>query len=259
MSLHIESRGAGAPLLMIHGWGVHGGIWDGVAVRLAQGFRVHCVDLPGCGASPGDTSYSLDGLARQLSEHWYAEHHDEPVALCGWSLGGQIALHWALLAPSQVSKLVLVSTTPSFVQRLDWQCAMATSVLQEFSASLLKDRRATLKRFAALQVHGSADERDLLVSLRAVLASRDEPSLVALQSGLDILRDTDLRPVLSKVDQHALVVSGERDALIPCAASDYLAHGLPNAQLLKIMGAPHAPFLSHPDIFAKRLDVFLNE
>ena len=84
MSLHIESRGAGAPLLMIHGWGVHGGIWDGVAVRLAQGFRVHCVDLPGCGASPGDTSYSLDGLARQLSEHWYAEHHDEPVALCGW-------------------------------------------------------------------------------------------------------------------------------------------------------------------------------
>ena len=56
MSLHIESIGSGAPLLLIHGWGMHGGVWDEVAQELAADFRVHRVDLPGYG-------YSEAGLA----------------------------------------------------------------------------------------------------------------------------------------------------------------------------------------------------
>ena len=49
MSLHVESHGSGAPLLLIHGWGMHGGIWGSVVPHLAQRSRVHCVDLPGYG------------------------------------------------------------------------------------------------------------------------------------------------------------------------------------------------------------------
>ena len=36
MSLHVDSYGSGAPLLLIHGWGMHGGMWGGVAERLAN-------------------------------------------------------------------------------------------------------------------------------------------------------------------------------------------------------------------------------
>ena len=49
--LHVESFGKGASLLLIHGWGMHGGVWDKVAARLAQNFRVLTVDLPGHGLS----------------------------------------------------------------------------------------------------------------------------------------------------------------------------------------------------------------
>jgi pimeloyl-ACP methyl ester carboxylesterase len=51
MSLHVEMRGTGAPLLLIHGWGMHGGMWSAVAENLAQDFRVMAVDLPGHGFS----------------------------------------------------------------------------------------------------------------------------------------------------------------------------------------------------------------
>ena len=51
MNLHVDSYGSGAPLLLIHGWGMHGGMWGGVAEQLAEHFRVLVVDLPGHGYS----------------------------------------------------------------------------------------------------------------------------------------------------------------------------------------------------------------
>ena len=258
MSLHIESCGAGAPLLLIHGWGMHCGIWGSVTAQLAQHFRVHCVDLPGYGASPIIAQYDLDGLVQRLSEYWHTEYGDARLALCGWSLGGQIALRWAHHAPHQIDKLVLVATTPSFVQRNDWECAMAANTLHEFSVALLENHALTLKRFIALQVRGSEHERELLTDLRARLFSRGEPNIAALRGGLEILRNTDLRAVLPQVTQAAVVIAGERDVLTPPAASGYLAQQLPNAQLLNIQGASHAPFLSHPDIFVQRIEAFLN-
>lgn len=258
MSLHIESRGAGAPLLLIHGWGMHCDIWGSVATQLAQHFRVHCVDLPGYGASPMIAQYDLDGLVQRLSEYWHAEYDDEPLALCGWSLGGQIAMRWALHAPHQVDKLVLVATTPSFVQRSDWECAMAGNTLHEFSVALLENHALTLKRFIALQVRGSEHERESLMDLRARLFSRGEPDIAALRGGLEILCNTDLRAMLPQITQAALVIAGERDMLTSPAASSYLAQQLPNAQLFNIKSASHAPFLSHPEIFVQRIEAFLN-
>ena len=258
MSLHIESCGAGAPLLLIPGWGMHCGIWGSVVTQLAQHFRVHCVDLPGYGASSIIAQYDLDGLVQRLSEYWHTEHDDEPLALCGWSLGGQIALRWAYHVPHQIDKLVLVATTPSFVQRSDWECAMAANTLHEFSVALLENHALTLKRFMALQVRGSEHERELLADLRARLSSRGEPDIAALRGGLEILRNTDLRAVLPQITQAALVIAGERDVLASPAASGYLAQQLPNAQLFNIKGASHAPFLSHPEIFVQQIEAFLN-
>ena len=155
MSLHVENYGSGAPLLLIHGWGMHGGIWSSVAPQLAQRFRVHCVDLPGHGASVPLPSYGLDGLVQALSAQF-----TEPLAVCGWSLGGMVALRWAQLAPEQVQKLVLVSSTPCFVKREGWLFGMAQAAMQQFAAELALDYAATLRRFLALQVRGSEHERE---------------------------------------------------------------------------------------------------
>jgi pimeloyl-[acyl-carrier protein] methyl ester esterase len=254
MNLYLESYGEGVPLLLIHGWGMHGGIWGDVVEQLAQHCQVICMDLPGHGASAPMEEFTLDRLVQGLSAQF-----DAPLAVCGWSLGGQVALRWAALHPQQVSRLVLVASTPCFVQREDWPYAMAAETLQQFAAALLENHAQTLKRFLALQVRGSENERELLASLRTRLFSRGEPDMAALRGGLEILRDTDLRALLPQLRQPALVIAGERDMLAPLAASRYLAQELHNASLVSVAGAAHAPFLSHPEMVVEQMVGFLHE
>lgn len=265
--MHVETQGSGAPLLLIHGWGMHGGMWGGVAERLADHFRVLAVDLPGHGYSSRIQDSGARGEVTDLSAHpaldvvvdELAAQFDEPLSVCGWSLGGQVALRWALRRPQQINRLALVASTPCFVRRPGWECGMAEQTLAGFAAALQQDYALTLRRFLALQVRGSERERELLAALRSTLASRGEPDLAALQAGLDILRDCDLRSTLRDIRQPALVIGGERDTLTPPQASHYLAAQLPDARLAEIGGAAHAPFLSHPDEFMKHLMSFLHE
>ena len=50
-ALHIHTIGKGPDLVMLHGWGMHAGVWRLVSTSLAANFRVHTVDLPGHGQS----------------------------------------------------------------------------------------------------------------------------------------------------------------------------------------------------------------
>jgi len=253
MNLYLECYGDGPPLLLIHGWGMHGGIWGGMVEKLAQHYRVICVDLPGHGASSPLPEFGLDRIVHELSLQ-----SGEAVSICGWSLGGQVALRWAALHPHQVDKLVLLASTPCFVQRAGWPHAMAQETLQDFADALMENHAQTLRRFLALQVRGSENERELLSGLRSRLFSRGEPDVNALRGGLEILRDTDLRTSLPQLKQPVLVIAGERDMLTPAAASAHMAHALPDAQLVNVAGAAHAPFLSHPQLVVERMMDFLH-
>jgi pimeloyl-[acyl-carrier protein] methyl ester esterase len=280
MSLHVDrydyAGPPGArPLLLIHGWGMHGGMWGGAAQQLARHCCVMAVDLPGHGyslrrprepepveAGRGEQAvsqatpqrFSLDSVVDRLSQRF--AHR---LTLCGWSLGGQIALRWARRYPGQVRRLITVASTPCFVARAGWDHALNEALLQGFADELTRDYRLTLRRFLALQVRGGDQERAWLSVLRDGLFSRGEPDVVSLQSGLQILRYTDLRSELREIDQPALVVAGERDKLTPPEASNFLGEQLPNARTVSIQGAAHAPFLSHREEFVRHVLDFMNE
>jgi pimeloyl-[acyl-carrier protein] methyl ester esterase len=193
-------------------------------------------------------------MVRELSANF-----DEPLNVCGWSLGGQVALHWAKREPEKVKRLVLVTSTPCFAERADWLFGMASEVLEKFAAELEQDHAATLRRFIALQLRGSENERELLALLRERLFSRGEPDMGALRGGLEILRDADLRAGLPEIARPTLLIAGERDKLTPPAASHYMAQVMPSARVVEVQGAAHAPFLSHPEIFIEQVKSFLHE
>ncbi|MDH2916708.1 MAG: alpha/beta fold hydrolase, partial [Gallionella sp.] len=196
----------------------------------------------------------LDSLAQSLSEHF-----SEPVDLCGWSLGGQVAMHWAVREPAKVKKLIVVASTPCFAERADWLFGMPGEVLQKFATELEHNHAATLRRFISLQLRGSENERELLTKLREQLFSRGEPDMDALRSGLAVLRDADQRSEVTQIRQPTLVIAGQRDKLSLPEASYYLARVIPNARMVEIKGAAHTPFLSHPDVFIEHVKSFLNE
>lgn len=272
MNLHVDRYGytgtgdSGAPLLLIHGWGMHGGMWSRVAEQLSQYSDVLAVDLPGHGFSVGrdesrrsddavmSADQLIDGIVDELSAQF-----SEPLNVCGWSLGGQVALRWAMRHPQQVQRLMLVASTPCFVRREGWNHAMSIELLLEFATALQQNYALTLKRFLSLQLRGSEQERALLAVLREALFSRGEPDLNALQQGLEILRDCDLRDALSSVTQPTLIVAGDRDALTPWQAAQFIAQQIPDAELIRIRDAAHTPFLSHPDEFLANMIRFLHE
>lgn len=268
MTLHVDSLGSGAPLLLLHGWGMHGGMWGEAAERLARDFRVLAVDLPGHGWSvEREGGREMGGLSTGLSRPFtldtvvdqLAAQFDEPLAVCGWSLGGIIAQRWAARAPHRIRRLVLVASTPCFVARDGWPYGMPAATLQQFAADLEQDAAATLRRFLALQVRGSEGERELLAALRAGLSSRGAPQPDALRGGLDILRDADLRASLPQIGQPTLLIAGDRDRLTPPQASHHLAQTLPHARMVTVQGAAHAPFLSHTGTVVEHMKSFLHE
>lgn len=252
MSLHIERTGRGTPLVLVHGWALHGGIWSGVIDALSAHHEVWALDLPGHGASATLPTYTLDALCVVLAEQ-------TPVRAdwLGWSLGALVTLAFAQRHPARVSKLALVAATPKFMQSPDWPHGMTSMLLQQFAASLARDHAATVQRFLSLQVNPG--ERDTLRALRAAMAARPAPVAAALAGGLELLRTGDLRAQLGAIVAPTLVLHGARDRLVPPAAGAYLADALPHAHLHVVDGAAHAPFISHRDEFLSVLNTHWHE
>jgi pimeloyl-[acyl-carrier protein] methyl ester esterase len=253
-ALHVESAGAGPPLVLLHGWAMHSGLWGSVPEQLATRFRVHAVDLPGHGHSEPVAPCTLDAVTAAIAAAFEAT--SEPLTVVGWSLGGTVALRWARMAPGRIARLVLVAATPCFVVRDDWPHAMAGETLAQFGDELAASYRLTLQRFLSLQLAGSADGRAALAMLRRHLFARGDPAPFALAEALALIAATDLRADVPAIAQPTLVVAGGRDTLTPAAAGAWLAAALPNARLVTIAGAGHIPFLSHPAEFADALDGF---
>lgn len=247
-ALHRSIHGAGPDWVLLHGWGLHGGVWAPLAEVLA-GRRVHCLDLPGHGRSRGPVPDTLAGAAARV-----AEATPSGSTVMGWSLGGLLALRLALDWPDRVARLVLVAATPRFVSGPDWPHGVAPEVLTEFRSQLASDYRQTLGRFLALQARGSESAREDTRWLRGLLADHGEPQPDGLARGLAWLAGEDLRAELGRVTAPVHLIGGERDTLVPPAALEATAAALPDARTSLVPGAGHAPFISHRSAFLHALE-----
>lgn len=237
---------------MLHGWGFHSGIWNPVSDALHARGDLWQVDLPGHGRSALCSAYTLDDLSALLAPRL-------PIGAVwlGWSLGGLIALRQALSAPDSIRGLILVASTPRFIQAQDWPHAMRTEVLTGFAQRLERDWAGTLQRFLALQVKDSPHARDDLRALKQEL-QKAPPQAAALAGGLQLLAESDLRARLGELRCPVCVVLGSHDALVPAAVAEDWRRLLPVARVFTIAGASHIPFFSHPQAFLAALDDFFD-
>lgn len=249
-------REARSDLVLIHGWGMNAGVWGNLPTALTAGRRQWRIELPGHGLRPFQSHHhSLRTWVDAC-----LEAAPERAVWIGWSLGGTIALEAARQAPERIHALILLTATPRFVRAPDWPAAMEAQVLARFHDELLAAPGRTLDRFLALQVKGSEAARDTLRALRRELAQRPEPVPAALETGLRLLQNSDLRLRLSELAAPMLWLFGQRDALVPAAVSEGLARLLPpTARRQTITGAAHAPFLSHPDVTGREIARFLRD
>lgn len=255
MPLYTHTFGAGTDVVLLHGWGMHSGVWEDVFEDLLDHYRVTLLDLPGHG-------YSRAALVGDTLAEWCAAALEvlPPTAVwVGWSLGGLIAQQAVISAPQRVRGLVLVNSTPCFVQHTDWAHGIALPVLRRFADELSADYQAVLQRFIALEVYGSAQASAQLRQLKAIMLEHGAPELSALQDGLALLESSDLRTAWSQITCPTLLLLGQRDQLVPVTAGAALQQALPQAALHIFPGAGHAPFLSQRPAFIAQLRAFIDE
>jgi pimeloyl-[acyl-carrier protein] methyl ester esterase len=248
--MRIDTRGSGPPLLLLHGWAMHSGVFDALVERLVPAFTVHLVDLPGHGHNrdvdvPLALAPVVDALVQRI-----------PHALwVGWSLGGLFALHAAATRSDAVPGVAMLCASPRFVRGEDWRLGMSPEIFRGFALGLRSDYRATLDRFIALEAFGSDDARGEMRALRNEVFARGEPAAHVLADGLGLLEGTDLRGALP-LAVPSLWLAGRRDRLVDPRAMRAAAELAGDAAMAVVEHAGHAPFLTHADEVAAALSAF---
>lgn len=233
--LYVKTMGSGQPLVLLHGWGWHSGIFTPLIPQLVQYYQLFLVDLPGFGQSGLPfRDYTFENIAALLFEKVPSK-----AIWLGWSLGGLLAWWIAIHHPEKVMKLITVAASPRFTATEDWP-GVSEVTLAQFSQSLLTDPEQTLNTFLRLQLRGSAVvDVPLSVSLPE-----------ALLGGVHLLQTTDLRADLSHLACPSLHIFGRLDMLVPVKTALQLSALIsPYARCEIIKNAGHIPFLSQAGIF----------
>ncbi|MFC1748202.1 pimeloyl-ACP methyl ester esterase BioH [Pseudomonadota bacterium] len=253
--LHTTVYGQGPDLVLTHGWGLHGGIWQPVINALQDHYRLTVIDLPGHGHSPMPAGgFNLMRLSQMMLDAAPAN-----ATWIGWSLGGMASLNAALVNPQQIDKIIMVAAQPQFIKSDDWPHATPDANLALFTETLTKNTEQTLKRFLGLQVRGTTDEKEMLRRIRAIVDERPLPQNEALRLGLDILRTANLRPQLNQLQRPVQLIFGGRDMLVPVATAALVQQLLPQARIDIMKEAGHAPFLSHTTDFLHLIENFIEK
>lgn len=255
MSLHVRLSGTGRPLVLLHGWGFTGAVWDDLVPALKRYGAVHSVDLPGHGRSTVPaTGLSLANIAEALQADTPAD-----AVWVGWSLGGQVLLELTRRTPNHVRAAVLVACTPRFTRAADWPYGLDQGTLSQFARSLSRAPAETLIQFASLCALSGDNARHTIRYLKCRTTPRGHAGHAALDAGLRILAGADLRPALAALRCPALLITGRHDPLMRPAAARAMLDLRPGLHHAEIEGASHAPFVSNPEQFLDTLDTFLRD
>ncbi|SEA86230.1 pimeloyl-[acyl-carrier protein] methyl ester esterase [Alkalimonas amylolytica] len=228
-------------LVLLHGWGMNQAVWQQWLPLLQQDWQVHTLDLPGFGLSKDcPEPYTLTMLAELLQPQLPAK-----AVLCGWSLGGLVAIELARCYPQQVQALALLAASPCFMAQTDWP-GMSARIFTQFQQQLSNNIPLTIQRFLAIQAMGSASAKDDIKQLRQAILQLPEPKPEAVTGGLALLQSCDLRAELASLPLPVHAAFGRLDTLVPIGVEQALQQLMPSAQTHCFAHASHAPFISHP-------------
>lgn len=255
--LNVRKNGTGADLVLLNGWGLNCGIFDEFASILGESKQVALLDLPGYGVNNDcmPENYCLEEVASMV-----ADVIGRGTVLVGWSLGGLVAQKVALMYPQKVAKLCLIATSPKFVaDPVSQWSGIEASVMGAFKKQLRGGYKKTRDKFIAIQAMGSATAHTDIAHIKDTVSKYPDPHPQALEMGLEILCQEDLRQSLLSITQPTLRVYGKFDSLIPQAAIEMIKALQPHSTTLVLDQCSHAPFISHPQQFLEHLLAFIAE
>lgn len=234
-------------LVFVHGFPFDGTIWRPQIVALRGRFRMHAPSLPGFGGTPLGAARTMDDYADQVVAEMDRVAMRQ-AALCGFSMGGYVLFALWRRHRERVGALVLADTraeadSPEAAER---RTKVAQDARQGGGAWMAEHLPPMLSSEAPAALH----ER-----LKEIV--RAQPGEAIARASLAMAARPDCRPLLATIDVPALVIHGERDAIMPLADAQAMADGIPGARFVTIPGAGHAANVEAPEAFSQAVAGFL--
>lgn len=239
-------------LVFLHGWGMSSHIFHPVIEKMSVWVDIESADLPGYNNNSVPQAESLD--FEQYAQLTASQLPDKCV-LVGWSLGGLVAQQIALTQPQKIQKLILLCSSPCFLEQASWR-GIKPDVLDLFKSQLKHDYQKLLDRFLAIQAMGSETAKADLRHLRELLRGTSAPSEGTLAQGLEFLHSVDLRDQIENIGHPMLRIYGSQDSLVPKKQREQIEAFCPNSEKHLIPKASHAPFISHESLFIQKIMEF---
>lgn len=260
----------GTPLVFIHGFGNDSHVWDASAPLVAPHYRTLAIDLPGHGDSDSDAEQLYDPLSLSQSlDQAFEALKIERLVLVGHSLGGRVAMHFAVRHPERLAGLVLVDSAPEHDERGSARIRSETE-----SAVLVFD---SVRQYEVLlaDLYPATKPAALAELARHWLRERDdgkfEPKLDPIFRRAKRANRSVEELEAQAVEQRALLWDGLPGVKCPTlvirgSASDVLSADicdrlvedvLPNGHFAEVPRASHSVMLDNPEGFNQALTDFV--
>lgn len=253
IQLAYDRRGAGTPLVLLHGFPLDHHLWDEVVPLLEDTFDVILPDLRGFGDSTTvDSFYTMDDYASDIAG-LLDQLGIQKAAIVGHSMGGYVALAFARLYPERLRGLGLVSSQvlADAPERKEGRYKSAADVSANGIGSVVEAMTPKFTADERLQAYARASmERQpaaaYIGALKAMAERVDStPLLASLRDGYASQGSAFHFPVV--------VIHGGSDSLIPIDRAREVKAALPQVDLVEIVGAGHMPMMESKEKTAQAL------
>jgi len=249
--LYYDITGTGLLLLFIHDGLLHSAAWEHQIRSFSAHYRVAWYDRRGYGQSSVPTA----PYANRDDLHALIKHLDlSPVTLVGASMGGGIALDFALAYPALVDRLVLVGPALPGFGFSDHFLQRTRTRMNPLRAA--NDITTTITNWANDPYLVAPDNVAAHERIRQLLTNAPHN----LTNPLHLLQHTPAiqSAQLATLHHPTLIVVGEYDIADNHAHAGAIQFGVPNAQRTVLRHAGHLPFLEQPEAFNAIVCTFLN-
>ncbi|MFE3845885.1 alpha/beta fold hydrolase [Thermoplasmatota archaeon] len=234
IELYFEKYGSGSPIVFSYGWLDDCSIWGSQIDVFAKNNTMIIYDHRGHGSSDkskGD--YSI----KELSDDMYSlieELRLEKPIIVGFSLGGMVALRFALEHPDRLTKLVLVGTTAKMA---------LTMHIVRFLRHILPYK--TIARIVCKRKFYKPSEQ---ITKEALSRAMKVDRYVAYKYLNEFTKNYDIRYMIPLIKVPTLIIIGEKDK-INLKASKYLNRKIEKSELRIVSGCGHTVMVEKPDEF----------
>lgn len=249
---YLESGNSDRVIVLLHGLGASAERWLHVIPYLAKRYRVIAPDIIGFGLSDKPAvDYTVEFFSKFLDEFINHISVENPINIMGSSLGGRIAIEYAIQNAHNIEKMIL--SAPAGISEEPTEALH--SYIQAALHPTIEDAK---KAFLMMAGNNRVIEQDVILEFvnRMLLPNS---RLSFMSSLLGLKKSTLTQEKLEKILTPTLIIWGKDDKVIPIKNATTFYTSIKNSKHLEMERCGHVPFVEEPELFSKLVLQFLSE